>query len=344
MSIYKNNVDISVIIPVYNNDNNDILRCINSICYSKNINYEVIIIDDGSNLVTAAFLDSLTDKFQNINVIHQKNKGVSAARNYGVQQANGNYVTFVDADDFLTSYFFDDFFRLHSDLGDDVDIYYGLLSVLKNTKLPSEANIRHEKILYRKMNQEDKNKLFKHMIDLSDPTFKRTDGYIGRGSVAKIIKKEMLIKCPFPNNLRIGEDVIWNLELLKQNPSCVIVNSLWYYYKYNPNSATHLFTVRMVKDIEAFLIKLQTYIDENLMVNYLNREIELILMIKRAAYEKGYKQFYTSRIVNLIPWNFALKWKYGIHLNNKMLLKFLLLKIGVFDFIYEYYRLIKAKL
>ncbi|WP_423776146.1 glycosyltransferase [Acidaminococcus intestini] len=56
-----------------------------------------------------------------------KNKGFTAARNYGVQQVKGNNVFFVDADNFLIVYFFDDFLRLQSDFGDDLDIYHGYL-------------------------------------------------------------------------------------------------------------------------------------------------------------------------------------------------------------------------
>ena len=92
---------LSVIIPAYNCAKT-INRCINSILnQSEKINYEIILVDDGSNDGTDQIIDEYASKNKNIIALHQKNKGAGAARNYALQSANGDYLLFVDADDYI---------------------------------------------------------------------------------------------------------------------------------------------------------------------------------------------------------------------------------------------------
>lgn len=91
---------VSVIVPVYNADST-IKKTIDSILRSTYHNIEILIVDDGSDKVTADLCDQLGYQDNRIKVIHQVNRGVSAARNNGLKHAKGNYVTFVDADDLI---------------------------------------------------------------------------------------------------------------------------------------------------------------------------------------------------------------------------------------------------
>lgn len=88
---------VSIIIPVYNTGM-IIKRCINSILNSEYKNIEIIIVDDGSDNETATICDDFKNE-EKIYVIHQKNAGVSSARNKGIEWAQGEFITFVDADD-----------------------------------------------------------------------------------------------------------------------------------------------------------------------------------------------------------------------------------------------------
>ena len=95
------NVELSVIVPAYNAQNY-IKRCVNSIIRQQGADqYEIIIVDDGSTDKTPKILDSIATKHKNIRVIHQKHAGVSVARNKGIEESHGKYVTFVDADDMV---------------------------------------------------------------------------------------------------------------------------------------------------------------------------------------------------------------------------------------------------
>lgn len=91
---------ISVIVPVYKTEKY-LSRCVNSIMSQKHKNIEVILVDDGSPDNSPKLCDDLASKHENIRVIHQKNAGLSAARNTGIDNANGKYIAFVDSDDYI---------------------------------------------------------------------------------------------------------------------------------------------------------------------------------------------------------------------------------------------------
>ena len=91
---------VSIIIPVYNTKREDLVRCLESVATQTYHNLEVIVVDDGSNSETAIFLDGFAKKYHWA-VYHQKNKGLSAARNRGFKCANGKYIQFLDSDDYF---------------------------------------------------------------------------------------------------------------------------------------------------------------------------------------------------------------------------------------------------
>ena len=92
---------VSIIIPVFNTKNEDLLKCLDSILAQTFPNFEVIIIDDGSEDYYGNRLDELVQLDSRISVFHKKNEGVSVARNFGVNKATGQYILFVDGDDIL---------------------------------------------------------------------------------------------------------------------------------------------------------------------------------------------------------------------------------------------------
>lgn len=92
---------ISAIIPVYNTSEEYLRECIKSIAGQTYQHYEVLLVDDGSAEETAHLCDQLADEYSGLRVIHQPNGGPSAARNTGIREIRGDYLTFVDSDDTL---------------------------------------------------------------------------------------------------------------------------------------------------------------------------------------------------------------------------------------------------
>lgn len=93
---------ISVIVPVYNGTAK-LRRCVESILNQTYLSIELILVDDGSNDGSERICDEYKEKYQNVKVIHKCNGGVSSARNAGLQCATGQYIGFVDSDDFIES-------------------------------------------------------------------------------------------------------------------------------------------------------------------------------------------------------------------------------------------------
>lgn len=97
----ERNIKISVIIPVYNVEQY-LEKCIESVLQQKYDNYEIILVDDGATDDSGKICEGYGEKFpEKIRVIHQENKGLGGARNTGIEQAEGDYLFFVDSDDYI---------------------------------------------------------------------------------------------------------------------------------------------------------------------------------------------------------------------------------------------------
>ncbi len=91
---------LSVVIPAYNEEST-LQQCVESVLVQAVESLEIIIVDDGSTDSTLSVALSLESKYKNIKVLHQQNRGLSVARNEGIEASSGELITFVDSDDFL---------------------------------------------------------------------------------------------------------------------------------------------------------------------------------------------------------------------------------------------------
>lgn len=92
--------DISIIIPIYNSEN-FLEKCIDSVLNQKNINVEIILVNDGSDDNSGNIIEKYAGTYDNIVSLHQSNSGVSKARNNGINVARGEYIGFLDSDDYM---------------------------------------------------------------------------------------------------------------------------------------------------------------------------------------------------------------------------------------------------
>lgn len=106
---------LSVIIPVYNAERT-LRECVDSVLQQDVKDFELILVDDGSKDASPVICDEYASKDNRVRVIHQQNAGVSVARNSGLEIAQGKWITFVDADDFILSNYFPDFQDVMTDL------------------------------------------------------------------------------------------------------------------------------------------------------------------------------------------------------------------------------------
>lgn len=130
------NPKISVIIPVYKAEKS-IHKCLDSLLKQTFRNFEVLLIDDGSPDGSGEICDKYANTYSFIHVIHQPNGGVSKARNVGIQYANGEWITFIDSDDYVEATFLNDF---HIKENSDIDIYLQGYKIERNDLILCQHN------------------------------------------------------------------------------------------------------------------------------------------------------------------------------------------------------------
>ena len=93
---------VSIVVPVYNVEKY-LKRCVNSLIGQSYSNLEILLVDDGSKDSSLSICKEYELKDSRIRVFHKENEGLGLTRNYGIERATGEYITFVDSDDYLTS-------------------------------------------------------------------------------------------------------------------------------------------------------------------------------------------------------------------------------------------------
>lgn len=99
---------ISVIVPIYNSAKT-LHRCVDSILHQTYLNFELILINDGSSDNSGVICDKYVQKDSRVRVFHKENGGVSSARNLGIEEATGDFITFIDSDDWVDSNYLEEF-------------------------------------------------------------------------------------------------------------------------------------------------------------------------------------------------------------------------------------------
>ena len=137
-------VKFSIVIPVYNSEKY-IEECLGSVISQTFKDFEVICINDGSTDASKSLLDEFANKDERVKVYSQENQGVGAARNYGIELAQGKYISFLDSDDILSPNTLKsvyNFFEKHYDEIDVVSIPI-FFSNEKNHSLNNKFNLKN---------------------------------------------------------------------------------------------------------------------------------------------------------------------------------------------------------
>ena len=239
--------EISIIIPTYNPDIGLLKRSVNSILEQSYGDFELLIVDDGSceeaqqQIILIAKLD------QRIRIIRQHNKGVSAARNTGIRNANGEYFAFVDDDDVVSPFFLEESHNII--LRENCDIVLGGVIHQKRDLFPPEA-LEPSTPDYTVLKGEECRNYIYEM--LAKARRLPCGGYISRGPVAKLVKRSAQ-NTLFPEDLSFGEDNYWNVSLLLSAERIAVVDRVWYLYVVNANSATNRFEPHAIEQAELLI-------------------------------------------------------------------------------------------
>ena len=201
---------ISVIIPVYNCEKY-LSDCLESVIGQSYKNLEIIIIDDGSTDKSGSICDFYAERDSRIQVIHQKNKGVSASRNAGILRMSGELVSFIDSDDTLDTDMYEFLYSLMNTYDADI-AHCGYRHVVGD-----EIRLVHDSQQIILQNREE---ALKCLIGAR----------LFVGSLwNKLYKTEVIQNLTFDENIKINEDILFNFQVFSRADKIVFAD----YTKYN---------------------------------------------------------------------------------------------------------------
>lgn len=224
----QKDIFISIIIPVYNTPKDYFEKCIESIMTTKYPFYEIVVVDDGSSVSNSNEYQEMCSKYEKIRYFLKKNGGVSSARNYGIRQAKGKYITFVDSDDIVTSKFLTEAAALAEKYNSDV-----VFGTMKYEGMPWHPQGADEEVYLPLEKISSLKKCF-----LGIPQSDIPHDIIG-SSCGRLYKKEIILGNMFPENMSHSEDQLFNRRIFDFIETAVLVPNIWYIYNQNDFSAMH---------------------------------------------------------------------------------------------------------
>lgn len=209
---------ISVIIPIYNTEQY-LCKCLDTVLSQTYTNLEIILINDGSTDDSGKICDDYAKKDSRIKVIHQSNQGVSSARNAGLSITTGEYIGFVDGDDYLKEDMFEYLYNLLKDNLSDISVC-------------NCYNLDHKRIYINKFPKS-------FMILNSKEAIEEALNSFNLICMNKLFKKDLFIHELFPLDITISEDLLITFRALCKVKKIVVSNEAKYYYnRTNIQSAT----------------------------------------------------------------------------------------------------------
>lgn len=258
---------ISVILPVKNGNPDLLKRALSSIRSQTYKNYEILLVDDGSRQDFSKKLETLVKKDSHIRLFHIAASGVSFARNYAVSKASGDIITYLDADDVISPFCFEEAVSFFNDRETDAvwgGTYYGSKKDIdKRLKLEGGKAKTYETLkgLSVKLTPERIHKTRSECI--GEPFRFEDNGYINRGIAARFIRKSVFERglAQFPLNIKMYEDTIWNLKMMDSGINIYYVKSIWYYYYENERSVSNSYNENVLECIEVPLKRIRVILD-----------------------------------------------------------------------------------
>lgn len=201
---------ISAIVPIYNSEMT-LNQCVDSILAQTFSDFELILVDDGSKDESAKICDEYEKKDYRVKVLHKINGGVSSARNQGLKIARGEWITFIDSDDYITNSYFEHVTDSTKDLV--IKDYLRLREKLYETETPQ--------VLFE-------------LTDIADLVNRYMDSMLLRGPVFKFYRKKLVEGITFNENMIIGEDTCFVMEYLARAKTYELINEGYYVVRMPP--------------------------------------------------------------------------------------------------------------
>ena len=210
---------LSVIIPAYNTAK-FLNKCVDSVVNQTYKNIEIIIVDDGSSDSTPQICDELANKYDNIKIIHQENKGLARTRGAGFNASSGEYIAFVDSDDYIDLNAYAKAIKVLEENDCDM-VQFGYYEVMPDGKILNERSSQDLKLYSPR-------EIFKYFIT----------GQTNPAVWNKIYKREIFDGVEWPK-INMAEDCCISSQTFAKAQSLVSINQSFYYYVQQEASIVH---------------------------------------------------------------------------------------------------------
>lgn len=268
---------ISIIVPIYKVPEEYLKKCISSLINQTYNNVEILLIDDGSPDLCGEICDRFASNDHRIKVIHKRNGGLASARNRGVLEATGEYVVFVDADDWIEQ----DTCRILAEKisKDRCDVFmFGMVKEYNNT---------HSRYKY--------NLIDNHIYQFDEISFLQQQVLEYNSNIAtattKAIRRKILIDENIMHVERLkqgAEGIVFNLMLFEKIRTAMFIPDYLYHYTYNNQSIStthdeknHMLVVKCFEVIKDYIISINK---EYLLDYYYNRLIYVVVTTAISGY------------------------------------------------------------
>lgn len=233
---------ITVIIPVFRVEAY-LRRCVDSVLDQTYKNMEIILVDDGSDDGCPSICDEYAKQDSRVSVIHQKNAGLSGARNAGIEQAEGSYLAFVDSDDYLSPEFLERLYKACVETGSDMSVCRW--EYVKGEPVSEKGSGEIHTFTGREM-----------LANLYIP-----DGAYFVVAWNKLYKRELFESIRYPLG-RIHEDEATTYRIYHQVKQAAYVNVSLYGYFVTPSSITRGFNPKRLDWVKAGVERID-FLEEN---------------------------------------------------------------------------------
>ncbi len=234
---------ISIIVPVYNVEKY-LKKCVDSIVNQTYKNLEIILVDDGATDNSGKICDELVELDNRIKVYHKKNGGLSDARNYGVERATGDYIGFVDSDDYI-----------------DAEMYERLYEAIKKENVDvAECNL---KIVYPEKTDLFTDQKYYQICNKQEylEEYLKIEKIFGSACV-RLTKADIAKKLKFPVG-KLYEDTYYAYDLIGIVDKYVIMDNPYYNYLMRENSITNAKFNPRIFDLIEIVEKFHTNVYKN---------------------------------------------------------------------------------
>ena len=230
---------VSIIIPIYKVERY-LRACLDSVVGQTYKSLEIILVDDGSPDNCGAICDEYARKDSRIQVIHKKNEGVSVARNVGIEAACGDWVMFVDPDDWIEAELCEVLMRAADEQHSDV-----IYSQIEGNSEDGMGIVWSPPVACSRA--VDRSHLIALQVKLL-VTFADSEQFMMGGPVAKLFRRELLENkaCRFPEGLKRRQDAIFNLMVLEFAQTGYFVGYAGYHYRMRDDSVCHRYDPQMI--------------------------------------------------------------------------------------------------